>query len=170
MCKASYYVNLFLGGGTVERSINGSRYMKLLVKATAIVTVITFAGCASIVSETDWPICVQSNPTGAKCIIDNEKGEQLYSGETPMKLHLSGSRGYFESATYTIYCWKQGYSPTKVDLSSSINGWYWGNILFGGLVGMFMVDPVTGAMWKLKDPQVVSLVKIAGENLSHERE
>jgi len=154
----------------VERSINGSRYMKLLVKATAIVTVITFTGCASILSKTDWPISVQSNPTGAKCIIANEAGEDLYSGKTPITLYLSGSQGYFECAKYTIYCWKEGYFPAKVDLSSSLNGWYWGNILIGGLVGMLMVDPVTGAMWKLKDPQVVNLAKIAGENLSHERE
>jgi len=136
--------------------------MKLLVKATAIVTVMTFTGCASIFSKSDWPISVKSNPTGAECVIVNEAGEYLCSGQTPMSYTLSSSQGYFEGAKYTIYCRKDGYSPAKADLSSTLNEWYWGNILFGGLVGMLMVDPVTGAMWKLKDPQVVSLARIAG--------
>jgi len=30
-----------------------------------------------------------------------------------------------------------------------LSGWYWGNILFGGLIGVLIVDPITGKMWKL---------------------
>jgi hypothetical protein len=36
-------------------------------------------------------------------------------------------------------------------LTSTIDGWYWGNLLIGGIIGMVFVDPLTGAMWKL-DP------------------
>jgi len=32
-----------------------------------------------------------------------------------------------------------------------MSGWYWGNILIGGLIGMLVVDPLTGAMYKLPD-------------------
>jgi len=39
----------------------------------------------------------------------------------------------------------------------SISGWYWGNILFGGLIGMLIVDPITGAMYKLPKNTNVSL-------------
>lgn len=31
-----------------------------------------------------------------------------------------------------------------------IDGWYFGNILLGGLFGMLIVDPATGAMYKLE--------------------
>ena len=38
-----------------------------------------------------------------------------------------------------------------LSMSARLNAWYWGNILFGGLIGWLIVDPATGAMWKLKD-------------------
>jgi len=31
----------------------------------------------------------------------------------------------------------------------SLNGWYFGNIIFGGLIGLLIVDPATGAMYRL---------------------
>ena len=36
-------------------------------------------------------------------------------------------------------------------MDSSLSGWYWGNIVFGGLIGMLIVDPATGAMYKLPE-------------------
>lgn len=32
-----------------------------------------------------------------------------------------------------------------------MDGWYMGNLLFGGFIGFLIVDPATGAMWKLDD-------------------
>ena len=32
-----------------------------------------------------------------------------------------------------------------------MDGWYIGNIVFGGLIGWLVVDPASGAMWKLQD-------------------
>ena len=36
-------------------------------------------------------------------------------------------------------------------LESEVDSWYFGNILFGGLIGMLIIDPATGAMWKLPE-------------------
>jgi hypothetical protein len=36
----------------------------------------------------------------------------------------------------------------------SVNGWYVGNVIFGGLVGFLIVDPLTGAMWVLEPKDV----------------
>ncbi|WP_174263189.1 CsgG/HfaB family protein [Citrifermentans bemidjiense] len=38
-----------------------------------------------------------------------------------------------------------------------MNGWYWGNIVFGGVIGLLIVDPATGAMWKMDDTLMVPL-------------
>ncbi|QYM78788.1 hypothetical protein K0B96_16015 [Horticoccus luteus] len=35
-----------------------------------------------------------------------------------------------------------------------MSGWYWGNILFGGLIGMIVVDPITGSMWNLSPDRI----------------
>ena len=34
-----------------------------------------------------------------------------------------------------------------LEITPDFNGWYIGNILFGGLIGMIIVDPATGDMW-----------------------
>ena len=39
-------------------------------------------------------------------------------------------------------------------VSSSLNGWYWGNILVGGLIGMLIVDPISGAMYEIDNPSL----------------
>ena len=38
-----------------------------------------------------------------------------------------------------------------------MDGWYIGNILFGGLIGMLIVDPATGAMYNLPDRVDINL-------------
>lgn len=42
-------------------------------------------------------------------------------------------------------------------LSSSLDGWYWGNMLAGGVLGMIIIDPMTEAMWKLNPTIFVEL-------------
>lgn len=44
-----------------------------------------------------------------------------------------------------------------------MDGWYWGNILFGGLIGMLAVDPATGAMYKLPKATSAGLTLKPGE-------
>ncbi len=134
--------------------------MKNGMKAVALATSFALAGCASIVSKSEWPVTVQSNPSGAKCVVAKENGIEMHKGETPLTLTLSAKSGFFSSQDYTITCEKEGYETTKVQMPSSLNGWYWGNIVFGGLVGILIVDPATGAMWKLEETKVVNLAKV----------
>jgi hypothetical protein len=42
-------------------------------------------------------------------------------------------------------------------VTGSMSGWYFGNILFGGLIGMLAVDPLTGAMYVLPETVTQSL-------------
>lgn len=45
---------------------------------------------------------------------------------------------------------------------SRLNGWYFGNILIGRVIGMLIIDPATDAMWKLETlPINVTLYKSA---------
>jgi hypothetical protein len=38
-----------------------------------------------------------------------------------------------------------------------LNKWYFGNILLGGVIGMLVVDPLTGAMYSLDEDYVVKM-------------
>jgi len=106
-------------------------------------------GCASIVSKTDYPVIFTSSPDGANISIVNKYNQEIYKGTTPTTVTLKSSTGFFSGARYSIKCEKDGYEATNVMLEKELNGWYIGNILFGGLIGLLIVDPATGAMWKL---------------------
>ncbi len=117
----------------------------------------SLSGCASIVSKSSWPVTVQSNPSGAKCTIAKENGLQVHTGETPMRVTLDASDGYFSSAKYIVKCTKDGHEAPPSELSAHLNGWYIGNVVFGGLIGILIVDPATGAMWRLDETHVVNM-------------
>ncbi len=113
-------------------------------------------------SKSNWPVNVQSNPTGAKCVISKANGTQLHAGETPITLNLEASNGYFSPAKYNVKCMKEGYLPSSLEFSADLNaGWYIaGNLFFGGLIGWLIVDPATGAMWKIDEaPHIINLAE-----------
>lgn len=127
-----------------------------MVMAMALVAGM-LSGCASIVSKSNWPVTVQSSPSGAKCIISKGEGVDVHSGETPMTVTLKASDGFFSSAKYIVNCIKEGHQKSTSELSAHLNGWYAGNIVFGGLIGLLIVDPGTGAMWRLDETHTVTL-------------
>lgn len=131
--------------------------MKKLVLASAILSSTLITGCASIVSESTYPVAINTNPSEATFVVTNEHGVDVHSGRTPTTITLKSGDGYFSSANYTITFKKDGYADKVYVIESSLDGWYWGNILFGGLIGMLIVDPATGAMWKLPESQHITL-------------
>lgn len=56
--------------------------------------------------------------------------------------------GYFSPHAYKARISKPGYQTRTVDIQPGMNPWYFANILIGGVVGMIIVDPLTGAMYK----------------------
>jgi len=110
-------------------------------------------GCATIVSKSTYPVMLNSNPSGASVTIKNKSGVAVQNVTTPATVMLKAGDGFFSKANYTLEFEKDGYSPYTTMLTASMDGWYIGNLVFGGLIGFLIVDPATGAMWKL-DPIV----------------
>jgi hypothetical protein len=129
--------------------------MRVLV--SLLVVIVFLSGCASIVSKSEWPVTINSNPEQANITITNEDGLKMYTGTTPTTLNLKAGEAYFDGIDYTVVFEKEGYEKQTIIISSRLNGWYFGNILFGGLIGMLIVDPLTGAMWKLDSLYVANL-------------
>ena len=118
------------------------KYIALVVTAGAVV----LAGCASIVSKSEYPVAITSNPIGADFVVKRKNGVPVASGVTPATIVLPASEGYFQPAKYTIEYKRKGVMQS-VPLTAKIDGWYFGNLLFGGvIIGMLIVDPATGAM------------------------
>ncbi|WP_281645838.1 hypothetical protein [Parendozoicomonas sp. Alg238-R29] len=125
--------------------------MKKLFLASAIASTLFITGCASIVSESNYPVSLKSTPSNATFSVTADNGVVVHSGQTPATVFLNSGSGFFSGAKYTITFEKPGHEPTVITVDSQIDGWYWGNLLIGGIIGMLIVDPVTGAMWKLPE-------------------
>jgi len=111
--------------------------------------IILGSSCASIVSKSKYPITMNSRPSDAKITITDKKGVTVFSGLTPAMLKLDAGAGFFSKARYQVTFEKDGYVSRTVPVNFKLDGWYFGNILFGGLIGLLIVDPATGAMYKI---------------------
>jgi hypothetical protein len=107
------------------------------------------SGCATIVHSGSRDVPVTSSPPGATVTIYDRDGKAVMKQNTPFVASLRPKYSYFKGQQYRAVFDMPGYQPAEVQINSAVSGWYWGNILFGGLVGMLIVDPNTGAMYNL---------------------
>jgi hypothetical protein len=112
--------------------------------------------CASIVKSGPQSISFNSDPSGAiLSVYDMNNDKEIINATTPHTATLKRGAGYFKKAKYQVKVSKQGYNEKEMVIEGKANGWYiGGNILFGGLIGWFIVDPSTGSMWTLQPENV----------------
>ena len=73
---------------------------------------------------------------------------------TPCTLLLDRRQG-----VYQITIEKKGYEPVTVTLKKGINGWVFGNLLIGGIVGI-VIDIASGSASSFKPTEIeVNLIK-----------
>ncbi|MDR0732525.1 MAG: hypothetical protein LBF08_00470 [Dysgonamonadaceae bacterium] len=121
----------------------------IIALVATICAPVLFSGCATIFSRSSYPVHINSNPQGANVIIVDKHGREVYSGITPTSVKMKASAGFFSKAEYRITFSKAGYTDKTVFIDADIDGWYFANILIGGWLGMLIIDPATGAMWKI---------------------
>lgn len=126
--------------------------MKNLLRLIAVLgCALAVSGCASIIKSNEQTIALRSTPPGATVEILNHKGQTVFSGVTPTAAKLDTSRGFFAKAEYTVNYEKTGYVPITAQISGTARDWYYANIM-NLFVGYLIVDPMTGAMWRLDVP------------------
>jgi PEGA domain len=114
-------------------------------------------GCASIVHSGNRAISINTDPPGATASIRKAGGsleDVVIVQKTPCTVSLDPKKSYFRGQTYTLRLEMPGYQTTEVELTPKMSGWYWGNLLIGGLIGMLAVDPATGAMWNIEPDKI----------------
>jgi hypothetical protein len=116
----------------------------------------SLSSCATIFSRSHYPVYIHSEPVGATFTITSEQKGLVFEGETPSNVKLKASSGIFRKAKYAIRFTEEGYEEEVYALNASIDPWYFGNLALGvgGLTGILVVDPITGAMYKLKTPLI----------------
>jgi hypothetical protein len=104
--------------------------------------VASLSACCSIIHGTTQDIGISSSPSNAAVKIDNTT-----HGQTPMVAKLDRKKDH----TLTIEL--AGFQPYSATITKSVSGWVWGNILFGGLIGL-AVDAISGGLYVLTPEQV----------------
>ena len=106
------------------------------------------AGCASIIHGSRQDVRVTSVPSGA--VVRVNLNNQATT--TPGVLTLNR-----KEIGYVLTFEKQGYKPVEVSLRRTVDGWLFGNILFGGLIGL-VIDFASGSSYKLTPDEVSTVL------------
>jgi hypothetical protein len=125
---------------------------QVLVRSSIALLVSVLGACASIMHGAHQDVGISSSPTGAAVKIDN-----LSSGNTPVIAKLS------RKDNHVVRIEMAGYQPIDLTLTRSVSGWVWGNVVFGGLIGL-AVDAIDGGMYKLSPEQLTA--SLATKNAS----
>ena len=123
-------------------------YRKVISLIITMAFLFSLASCATIMSGRNQELPVYSNPSGALVTVGATQQR------SPATFVLDRRK-----AAYTIRVEKDGYEPAEIHLKRGINGWVWGNILLGGIIGL-AIDMGTGSANKFTPDEVeVNLVK-----------
>lgn len=138
------------------------RATNLIGVVGVVLFVVILSGCATIVSGRSQNIVVETDPSGANVTIDD---------------HLKVSPATFtlkKTQLYSVRIEKEGFQSQQLEIKRGMGGWIFGNILFGGLIGV-AVDVGTGSMYKLspgnihqvlvQDTSVQSSPKLIGASM-----
>lgn len=133
----------------IGRLPSNRRFLILLCWGCAVLC----SSCTTITSKSEYPVSVESLPEGIDFVITNKEGFSIYKGTAPDVVLLPSSEGYFKKASYEVVFEYNQIPLEKVPLNSRLNRWYFGNLLMSGfgVIGMLVVDPLTGSMYNLPD-------------------
>jgi hypothetical protein len=116
--------------------------MKIITKTFLLSTIIMLSSCATIISGSRQTVEISSEPSSAKVYIN-----EIEIGTTPVQKKLKRNQ------EYQLILKLDGYKTYETKLERKFNAWYIGNVLIGGIIGL-IVDPITGAMHKLKPEEI----------------
>lgn len=116
----------------------------ILVMSAALVCMMT-TSCASLFAGSSKNVTLKGVP--GTTVVDKDKNNLIAE---------IGQNGFAEAKfkkqlkSKTIEAKKDGYTPKTYVMDTKIQGWFWGNILLGGIPGM-AIDAATGKMKTYKD-------------------
>jgi len=113
-----------------------------------------FVGCATIVKGRFQKISVSSVPSDVWVRVD---GQQI---KTPGVVTLDTTR-----TMYVLEFEKEGYETMQFKIKRTLSGWLFGNIIFGGIIGV-VIDFASSSAYKLMPEEVeVQLRELGAESM-----
>lgn len=122
-------------------------FQRFALTIMLMLALVSMIGCASIMHGSKQKLVFGSTPTGATVEVTDAMGVSHGSCVTPCTLDLKRKNQY--KATLI----KSGFEPVELLIDKSSDGWIWGNILFGGIIGL-VIDFSNGAAYKLSPTEL----------------
>lgn len=104
--------------------------------AAVLAALLLVGGCASMVNGPTQTIPVTSDPAGALVFLDD-----VGAGVTPCKVTLD------RKSDHLLVLRKDGHEEYTMELRRTASPWVYGNVFFGGLVGIYS-DTQGGAQFQ----------------------
>lgn len=123
------------------------RVSNLLCGFTALLLVCQ-TGCATIVSEKNYPVTINNSPGPTFFSVQDRKNNVIHQGITPQQVTLDAKAFPFWPAKYTVVYAGTESTTQRHEVKAGFDPWVAGNLLIGGGLGA-VVDGATGAMFKL---------------------
>jgi hypothetical protein len=109
-------------------------------------------GCATLTKGTSQPVTVQTEPEGATCTLTRDGSTVAVVNPTPGTVTVGKSH-----TELAVRCAKSGYLDAVGTIGSKFQAMTFGNILFGGLIGV-VVDAASGATAEYEPTVTIVLV------------
>lgn len=108
----------------------------------ALALAFSLGACASIMHGTTQEVGISSSPTNARVTVNN-----MPLGQTPLVAKLDRGNNHIVKIEL------EGFQPFEATLTKKVSGWVWGNVVFGGLIGL-AVDAMSGGLYNLTPEQL----------------
>lgn len=99
-----------------------------------IILLFLLNSCATIISGTTQEVSFNSEPQGVEVTVGGK-----IIGKTPLTIQLDKKSG--QTVEFNL----EGYKRQTRSLETTVDGWFWGNILIGGLIGS-TTDGISGSI------------------------
>lgn len=104
-------------------------------------------GCANKFNSSH---SINSISSVANLTITDKKGVEIYRGNSLPSKKLKYQPTYFSKDKYLLEFENKGYASKSISVEYKPDGWYFGNASLGENIGLLIIDPVNGAMYKLE--------------------
>jgi len=110
------------------------------------------SGCATLTKGTTQTVTVNTDPAGAICTLSRDGKTVAIVNPTPGSIPVEKASG-----AISVLCKKTTYQDAAGTLASEFQAMTFGNILFGGLIGV-AVDAASGAMNQYPDMVTITMI------------
>lgn len=117
----------------------------------SLICLITTSGCATIISDNKSFVQIESKPSETVCLLTGDNFKQTIT--TPANIIIPA-----KASPVLISCTKDGYFLTAQEIIATMDGSIFGNILFGGVIGV-VVDVVNKSGYKYQKKVELYLYK-----------